>query len=64
MKDSKGRIAVVDDDREMRILLEDFLISEGYQVVAFPLATEALQALSPGGSLSPDRREGDIDVIL
>lgn len=64
MKETKGRIAIVDDDKEMRTLLEDFLSSEGYQVIVFPLATEALQALSPGGSLSPDRPEGEIDVIV
>ncbi len=64
MKDSLGRIAVIDDDREMRSLLEDFLNNQGYSVSAFPSATDALMALSPGGSLGPDREEGDIDVVI
>ena len=37
----KGRIVVVDDDREMRALLEDFYRSDGYEVTAFPVATDA-----------------------
>jgi two-component system response regulator HydG len=64
MKDIKGRLVVVDDDKEMRSLLEDFLTTEGYQVHAFSLATDALKALSPGGSLSPEMEDGDIDVVI
>ncbi len=64
MKEIKGRILVVDDDREMRSLLEDFLTDQGYMVNAFPVATEALEALAPGGKLASDQSEGDIDVII
>jgi two-component system, NtrC family, response regulator HydG len=41
----KGNIIVVDDDREMRSMLEDFLVAEGYSVTTFPLAVDALAAL-------------------
>lgn len=64
MSDSKGRIVVVDDDREMRSLLEDFLSNEGYSVHTFPVATDAIHALGAGGSLSSDKVEGDIDAII
>jgi DNA-binding NtrC family response regulator len=62
--DFKGRVAIIDDDREMRSLLQDFLTSEGYGVITFPLATAALQALAPLGSLGPETEEGDIDLII
>ncbi|MGK5082492.1 sigma-54 dependent transcriptional regulator [Bdellovibrionota bacterium FG-1] len=64
MNAKKGRIVIIDDDHEMRSLLEDFLSSAGYQVTSFPLATEALQALSPDGRLSASALEGEIDVII
>lgn len=64
MKEWKGRIVIVDDDQEMRSLLDDFFSSEGYQVHVFPLAQEALTALSPGGRLSADSEDGDLDVII
>jgi DNA-binding NtrC family response regulator len=41
----KGRIAIVDDDREMRSLLEDFLIQRGYEVLVFTGSVEALGKL-------------------
>lgn len=64
MKEIKGRIIVVDDELEMRSLLEDYLKNNGFHVSCFPLATAALDALSPGGELAVDRAEGDIDVII
>src|SRR5262245_45980834 len=64
MKNSKGRLVIVDDDREMRSLLEDFFINDGYQVTVFPMALDALQALSSDGSLGPDKPAGDIDVVI
>jgi two-component system response regulator HydG len=64
VKEFKGRVAIVDDDREMRSLLEDFLTNEGYHVVTYPVATEALEALSPNGALSPEKEEGDLDLII
>ncbi len=65
MKDQKGRLVVVDDDQEMRSLLEDYFAeTEGFQVTCFPKATAALEALRPGGSLAADQLEGDIDAII
>ena len=55
---------MVDDEREMRSLLDDFLTTEGYQVTSFSSAVEALKVLAPGGSMGPDKDEGDIDVII
>lgn len=63
MKDFRGRVVVIDDDREMRSLLEDFLTNEGYKVLTFPIASEALEALSQG-FLKADLEEGDIDLII
>lgn len=63
-RETKGRIVIVDDDREMRSLLEDFLSNEGYSVYCFPVATDAIAALIPGGFLSAERPNGDIDVII
>lgn len=60
MIDTKGHIVVVDDEGEMRSLLQDFLRSEGYRVSTFPLATEALAALR--GDL--EEREGEVDLIV
>jgi two-component system, NtrC family, response regulator HydG len=64
MAESKGNIIVVDDDQEMRSLLEDFLSAEGYSVRVFRLATEALKSLGPGGDLGADQSEGDIDALI
>jgi two-component system response regulator HydG len=64
MSELKGRIVVVDDDQEMRALLQDFLTNEGYETHLFPMATDAIQALSPGGKLSVENAEGDIDVLV
>mgnify|MGYP003351650704 FL=1 len=64
MKEIKGRLVVVDDEEEMRSLLEDYFTGEGYSVHTFPLATAALEALSPGGTLSAERLEGDIDALI
>jgi len=64
VKDFKGRIAIIDDDQDMRSLLKDFLQSEGYEVQEFPLAQTALEALAPGGTLSADKNEGDLDLII
>jgi two-component system response regulator HydG len=65
VKDSKGRIVIVDDDREMRSLLEDFLHSEGFACHPFASAVEALQALSAGGSLGASGPpSSEIDAII
>jgi two-component system response regulator HydG len=64
MKETKGRIVVVDDEQEMRSLLEDFLENEGFEVTCFPGALAALEALSPSGPLGQDKTDGDIDVLI
>ncbi|MEN9723580.1 MAG: hypothetical protein RJB38_1566 [Pseudomonadota bacterium] len=60
----KGRVLVVDDDQEMRSLLEDSLSAEGYWVATFPNAVSALEALGRKGSLSVETPEGDIDLLI
>jgi two-component system response regulator HydG len=52
----KARIAIIDDDREMRSLLEDFFSSQGFQVRVFNQATEALAYFRKGVV--------DVDVII
>jgi two-component system response regulator HydG len=64
MSGHKGRIVIVDDDQEMRALLKDFLEGEGFETCQFPVATDALEALSPGGKLGADQTAGDIDAII
>jgi two-component system response regulator HydG len=64
MKETKGRIVVVDDDQEMRSLLQDYFESEGYTVYAFPIATDALAAMGPQGRLSAETLDGDIDAVI
>src|SRR4051794_22806380 len=64
MAESIGRIVVVDDDKEMRSLLEDFFTSARYEVRTYGLATEALAALGPGGELAPDTPAGDVDALI
>ncbi|MBL7716289.1 MAG: sigma-54-dependent Fis family transcriptional regulator [Bdellovibrionales bacterium] len=60
----KARILVVDDDREMRSMVEDFLINEGFKVFAYGSAADALKDLSPDGRLALNEKDGDIDVII
>lgn len=43
----KGHVAVVDDDNEMRSMLEDYFHAQDYQVSAFSSAVEALEKLKP-----------------
>lgn len=64
MNELKGRIMVVDDEREMRSLLDDFFSSQGYQVFPFESAVEALEALAPEGRHAADQEIGDIDAII
>lgn len=60
MSTHKGHILVIDDDEEMRALLQDFLESEGYQVSPFPLAVDAWQALK--GDF--EEQAGEVDLII
>lgn len=65
MKEPKGRLVIVDDDKEMRSLLEDYFQNkEGYWIASFPSAMAALEALGPQGQLAQDKAEGDVDVII
>ena len=43
----KGHVALVDDDNEMRSMLEDYFRSQDYQVSAFGSAIDALEKLRP-----------------
>ncbi|MEK7690194.1 MAG: sigma-54 dependent transcriptional regulator [Bdellovibrionota bacterium] len=61
---AKAKVVVVDDDREMRSLLEDYLVGENYSVHSFSSAVDAIAALSPGGALAATNSEGDVDVII
>ncbi|MCM0607163.1 MAG: sigma-54-dependent Fis family transcriptional regulator [Xanthomonadaceae bacterium] len=60
----KGHIVVIDDDREMRSMLQDFLTAEGYEITTFPLAIDALKALRPGGSLEKGSPSIEVDLII
>ena len=64
MKELKGRVVVVDDEQEMRSLIEDFLVDSGYKVHTFSSAVEALAALEPSGLLGADKPEGDVDLVI
>ncbi len=55
-----GHILVVDDDAEMRSLLQDFLQAEGYRVSTFPLAIDALTALRADF----ETKNGEVDMII
>jgi len=63
MKVIKGKIVVVDDDSDMRGLVQDFLVSQSFSVTCFGSAIEALTALRPGGSLAQAGAQ-DVDVII
>lgn len=63
MKSKRGHLLVVDDDKQMRELLRDFLSKENYAVTCFPSAVEAIRALRPGGPLAPDKGQ-EVDVII
>ncbi|MCB0405978.1 MAG: sigma-54-dependent Fis family transcriptional regulator [Bdellovibrionales bacterium] len=58
----KGHIVIVDDDAQLRALLEDYFRSEGYETTCFPVAPEALAALSGKGPtpLEPSH----VDLVL
>jgi two-component system response regulator HydG len=64
MKYPKGRMVIVDDEKEMCSLLEDYFIDEGFEVHSFLNAASALEALKLDGLLGQSKIEGDIDVIV
>lgn len=55
-----GRIVVIDDDAEMRSLLKDFLLKQGYQVSEFPLASTALERFRRDPLFDADK----VDLII
>ena len=46
--------------RSLRIISSN----EKFEVFCFPVATDALEALAPGGKLAQDQADGDIDLII
>jgi two-component system response regulator HydG len=58
-KEQKGHILVVDDDPEMRTLLQRQLQAEGYRVSLFEFPTDALASLSSHAHLADD-----VDMVL
>ncbi len=63
MSQTKGHVVVVDDEKEMRGLLQDFLTSQGYFVSCFSSALEALTALRPGGAFEAGKGL-EVDVVI
>lgn len=57
----RGSVWLVDDDREMRSVLEEVLTGQGYAVRAFPSAIDALNALR-AASTQPDLILTDIQM--
>jgi DNA-binding response OmpR family regulator len=49
-----GRVLVVDDEPEVREVLQEFLLTRGYDVVVASSGAEALGALDPTGPDRPD----------
>jgi DNA-binding NtrC family response regulator len=54
MKQSAGRVLIVDDDREMRRVLAEFLVGEGFEVIQATDATQTLERI----------REARCDVVV
>lgn len=46
MSQKQGRVMVIEDDREMRSLLEDFIQEEGYEVRSADNGSEAFRILA------------------
>lgn len=46
MSQKQGRVMVIEDDREMRLLLEDFIQEEGYEVRSTDNGSEAFRLLA------------------
>ncbi|MEW6057624.1 MAG: sigma-54 dependent transcriptional regulator [Bdellovibrionota bacterium] len=65
MKDHKGHIVIVDDDKELRLLLKDFFSAEGFQTSVFGLATDALRAFGAGATDSKvEIPHESVDLII
>ncbi len=59
---SKGKILVIDDDQEMKSLMQDFLQGQGYEVQAFSLGTEAFELIKETLDQQGDWPELDLVV--
>ncbi len=46
MSQKQGRVMVIEDDQEMRLLLEDFIQEEGYEVRSTDNGSEAFRILA------------------
>ncbi|MEZ4750494.1 MAG: sigma-54 dependent transcriptional regulator [Bdellovibrionota bacterium] len=62
MQKPKGHIVIVDDDAQLRALLEDYFQSEGYATTQFSLASEALAALT--GKSAVPLNPANVDLVL
>lgn len=51
--DSKGHLGLVDDDAQMRSMVEDFLKAEGYQVTSFDAPEKLLEYLQTAEASTP-----------
>jgi DNA-binding NtrC family response regulator len=62
---NQARILVVDDENSVRVLLVSVLSREGYQVLAFETAEEALEELRqrPANLIIADKRLPSVDGI-
>lgn len=64
MTTTNGKIVVIDDDLEMRSLLCDFLVSEGYSVDTYSLASLALKEFMEGGRYFQSSQSNAVDVVI
>lgn len=55
----KGHIALVDDDPQMRSMVEDFLTREGFRVTAFDSPTKAIAYFE-----HPDSSESPVETLI
>lgn len=58
----KGKILVVDDDQEMKSMMQDFLQGQGYEVQAFSLGTDAFEMVKSTLDAQGDWPELDLVV--
>lgn len=58
----KDKIVIIDDDVTILELLDSYLKNQGYEVICFQSAIEALQAFNPEGNSSFD--SNGIDVVI
>lgn len=63
--DTKGHVVIVDDDKELRLLLKDFFTAEGYRTSVFGLATDVLRAFGVGATESRiEIQPESVDLII